>query len=337
MARELGLFERHGLDVELSRELGWATIRAKITHGELDAAHAPAGLLLATAAGLGGVSAECLTGVVLNLHGNAITLSQRLWNAGVRDGGTLRELVRRRKRPVTLGTVYQWSSHTVLLRLWLKRHGLDLENDARVVVVPPSQMVAHMRAGHLDGFCAGEPWNSLAVMSRSGWVVARSAELAPLHPEKVLMVRNEFAERSDEQHTALIAAVLEAARFCDEPANCAAVAEALARPGCVGADADVIQQGMRAVYDFGNGRIEPCQGFNIFARENASEPDERKAVWVAQSLVSSGLATADQLPLEQCVKTFRPDIFARASALTRTEPLTVIGAPAAPGLISNAV
>ena len=79
---------------------------------------------------------------------------------------------------------------------------------------------------------------------------------------------------------------------------------------------------MRAVYDFGNGRIEPCQGFNIFARENASEPDERKAVWVAQSLVSSGLATAAQLPLEQCVKTFRSDIFTRASALTRTEPLT---------------
>ena len=63
MARELGLFERHGLDVELSRELGWATVRAKIIHDELDAAHAPAGLLLATAAGLGGVSAECLTGV----------------------------------------------------------------------------------------------------------------------------------------------------------------------------------------------------------------------------------------------------------------------------------
>ena len=330
MARELGLFERHGLDVELSRELGWATIRAKITHGELDAAHAPAGLLLATAAGLGGIGAECLTGLVLNLHGNAITLSQRLWNTGVRDGATLRDFVRRRKRPVTLGTVYQWSSHSVLLRLWLTRHGFDFENHARVVVVPPSQMVAHVRAGHLDGFCAGEPWNSLAVMSRAGWVVARSAELAPLHPEKVLMVRGDFAERHDDQHIALIAAILEAARFCDEPANRENIAETLARSGCVGADAAAILQGMRAVYDFGNGRVEPCQGFNIFARENASEPDERKAVWVAQSLVSSGLATAAQLPLEQCVKTFRSDIFARAAALTRSESLTP------PDLISNA-
>ena len=317
MARELGLFEKHGLEVELSRELGWATIREKVIHGELDAAHAPAGMLFAAAAGLGGISADCLTGIVLNLHGNAITLSQRLWNAGVRDGRTLRDLVQKRRRPVTLGTVYQWSSHSVLLRLWLKSHGFDVENDARVVLVPPSQMVAHLRAGHLDGFCAGEPWNSLAVMSRAGWVVARSAELAPLHPEKVLMVRADFAERAAEQHTALIAALLEAARFCDEPANRGTVAETLTRPGCVGANADAIQQSMRAVYDYGNGRLEPCQGFNIFARENASEPDERKAVWVAQSLVSSGLATAGQLPSELRAKIFRPDIFARAAALVK--------------------
>ena len=317
MARELGLFEKHGLAVELSRELGWAAIREKVIHGELDASHAPAGMIFAAAAGIGGTSAECVTGVVLNLHGNAITLSQRLWGAGVRDGGTLRDFVRRHSRPLTIGTVYQWSSHSVLLRLWLKGHGFDLENDARVMVVPPSQMVAHLRAGHLDGFCAGEPWNSLAVMSRAGWVVARSAELAPLHPEKVLMVRADFAQQHDEQHTAIIAAIIEAARFCDEPANRQTVAEALARPGCVGADADAIQQGMRAVYDFGNGRIEPCQGFNIFARENASEPDERKAVWVAQSLVSSGLATAGQLPSELRAKIFRPDIFARAAALVK--------------------
>ncbi len=194
MARELGLYERHGLAVELSRELGWATIREKVIYGELEAAHAPAGMLFAAAAGLGGIQADCLTGLVLNLHGNAITLSQRLWQCGVRDGVTLREHVRKTRRPVTLGTVYRWSSHSVLLRLWLKQHGLDVENDAEVVVVPPSQMVAHMRSGHLDGFCAGDPWNSLAVMSRAGWVVARSAELAPSHPEKVLMVRSEFAE-----------------------------------------------------------------------------------------------------------------------------------------------
>ena len=140
----------------------------------------------------------------------------------------------------------------------------------------------------------------------------------------------EDKEHLNQVNVHVLNAILEAARFCDEPANRETVAETLARPGCVGADADAIQQSMRSVYDFGNGRIEPCQGFNIFARENASEPDERKAVWVAQSLVSSGLATAAQLPLEHGVKTFRSDLVARASVLAQAGPL------ATPGLISTA-
>ncbi len=319
MAQELGFFEKRGLDVELSREIGWATVREKIIHGELDAAHAPAGMLFAAAAGLGGIHADCLTGLVMNLHGNAITLSQRLWQGGVRDGVTLRDFVRRRGRPVTLGTVYQWSSHSVLLRLWLKGHSLDFENDAAVVVVPPSQMVAHLRAGHLDGFCAGEPWNSLAVMSRAGWVVARSAELAPQHPEKVLMVRREFAEHSDAQHIALIAALLESARYCDDPANRESIAETLARTCYVGVEVEAIRRSMRSVYDYGHGRTEPCAGFNIFSRDNANEPDARKAAWVSQSLISSGLATAAQLPDDLGARCFRADIFARALALAPPE------------------
>src|SRR5579871_3163041 len=86
MAQELGLFARYGLSIELHREVGWATIRDKIVYGELDAAQAPAGLVVAASCGLGSVQVECLTGLVLNLHGNAITLSQDLWKSGVRDG-----------------------------------------------------------------------------------------------------------------------------------------------------------------------------------------------------------------------------------------------------------
>jgi ABC-type nitrate/sulfonate/bicarbonate transport system substrate-binding protein len=193
-----------------------------------------------------------------------------------------------------------------------------------VVVVPPSQMVAHLRAGHLDGFCAGEPWNSSAVMSRAGWIVARSAELAPSHPEKVLMVRSEFAEREDDQHVALIAALIEAARFCDEPANRETVAETLASSRYVGTDVEAIRRSLRSVFDYGNGRIEPCPGFNIFSRDNANEPDERKAAWVSQTLISSGLTTAAQLPRELAAKCFRADIFSRALAL------------ATPALVSSA-
>src|SRR5687768_6924170 len=95
MAHELELFRKHGLDVKIHREAGWATIRDKIIYGEMEAAHAPAGMVIAATTGIGSVPTDCLTALVLNLHGNAITLSQRLWSKGVRDGHSLRAYIRK--------------------------------------------------------------------------------------------------------------------------------------------------------------------------------------------------------------------------------------------------
>ena len=63
MAHELGLFARHGLSVQLSRELGWATIRDKIIYGELDAPHAPAALPFAANFGLGSDQCASVSGL----------------------------------------------------------------------------------------------------------------------------------------------------------------------------------------------------------------------------------------------------------------------------------
>src|SRR5581483_7813789 len=60
MAQELGLFEKYGLHVHLSREAGWATVRDKIIYGELDAAHALAPMVIAATLGLGSAACECV-------------------------------------------------------------------------------------------------------------------------------------------------------------------------------------------------------------------------------------------------------------------------------------
>ena len=44
LARELGIFSKHGLDVHLSRELGWASIRDRVATRALTAAQALVGL-----------------------------------------------------------------------------------------------------------------------------------------------------------------------------------------------------------------------------------------------------------------------------------------------------
>ena len=194
-AQELGLFSRHGLDVDLCREVGWATVRDKIFYGELSAAQAPAPLLWSTQLGLGGPPRDVLTALVLNRHGNAITLSSRLHAAGVRDATGFRSEARRRhgENRLTLGIVYPFSTHHLQLRQWLTTTGLDPDRDVRIVVVPPEQMFRNLAAGTLDGYCAGEPWGTVAVQAGHGWCPAVSAQLSPGHIEKVLMVSTEAA------------------------------------------------------------------------------------------------------------------------------------------------
>ena len=255
MAQELGLYRKYGLKVTLSRELGWATVRDKIVHRELDAAHALAAMPVAATLGLGSVPAHCLTALVLNLNGNAITLSNELLARGVRDGAGLREEIRRvrHEKIYTFGVVFPFSSHRHLLRRWLAAHGIDAERDVRIVIVPPPQMVPNLKAGNLDGFCAGEPWNSVAVQAQVGWTIATSAELDPGHPEKVLMTRADFAEKRHVEHLRLIVALLEACEFCQATGNRDEVLRTLARPEYVGVPEVVLRHGLDGDFHFGPG------------------------------------------------------------------------------------
>jgi len=323
MAQELGLYKKFGLRVELSRELGWATIRDKITHRELDAAHAVAAMPIAATLGLGSIPSDCLTALVLNLNGNAITLSNDLWKRGVRDGKTLREeIIRsRREKTYTFGVVFPFSSHRHLLRRWFAAQGIDADRDVRIVVVPPPQMVANLKAGNLDGFCVGEPWNSVAVQARAGWIVATSSELDALHPEKVLMVRSDFAAKRSEEHIALVAALLEACEFCDQPENHAQVIETLARPQFVGASADALRHGIEGTIDFGHGLERSVSDFCIFHRGGANEPSGDKAAWALQLVRDSGLCPdPSAISFAFAKKIFRPDIFEKAVALRHSTP-----------------
>jgi ABC-type nitrate/sulfonate/bicarbonate transport system substrate-binding protein len=325
MAHELGLFKKFGLNVTLSRELGWATIRDKIIHGELEAAHATIGMPMAATLGLGSIPCDCLTALVLNLHGNAITLSNDLWKLGVREGKTLRtEITRsRRDKIFTFGVVHLYSSHNFLLRDWLTAAGIHPDRDVRIVVVPPPQLVANLKTGNLDGFCAGEPWNSVAVLARVGWCVATSAELAPGHPEKVLMVRRDFAVRHDEQHLALVSALLEACEFCDTPGNREQIIKTLAQPAYVNVPTAALRRAFSTEFDFGHGKVRHVQNFSVFHRHNANEPSRDKAAWILQRLRASGLCpNLGALTAELGHRTFRTDIFDRATALRTSNPTT---------------
>ena len=284
VAHEHGLFNKHGLSITLSREVGWATIRDKIIHRELDAAHALGTMLISTQLGLNCPPTECLTAFVLNTNGNCITLSEELWRRGVRDAATLRdEIIRsRHERTYVFGVVFAHSAHRILLCDWLRSGGIDPEKDVRVVVVPPPQLFRNLVAGTIDGYCVGDPWNSLAVREKIGWCPQISPSLAPGHAEKVLMVRSDFAESRAGEHLALVAALAEAAALCDQPAFRAELSTLLAHREYLNVPARVIQASLVGPFDAGHGTSLPAENFIQFHRDGANAPTAAKANWLIE-------------------------------------------------------
>jgi len=317
VAHELGFFERRGLRIELSREVGWATIRDKIVMRDLEAAHAPAAMVLGISLGIGSFRVPCLTGLVLNLHGNAITLSNRLWKAGVRDGAGLREFIRSRsgKTLLTFGVAFSCSSHGYLLQKWLRANGLDPGREVNIVVVPPPQMAANLKAGNLDGYCVGEPWNSVAVVQRAGWTVAASPNIAPRHPEKVLLVRADFAASRAEEHERLIASLHEACDFCQRAENRDQLVKTLAGSKYLNTSEEAIRRSLAGPFKFGKEGEDQVTDLHVFAGPEVNEPGLDKAAWVRDSLIQSGMLSGSrQLDQTRLASMFRLDIFHSATA-----------------------
>ena len=314
VAHEHHIFSRYGLSVELQREIGWATLREKIIYGELDAAPAPAPMLWSMQLGLGCKACDVLTAHVLSLQGNALTLSESLWQAGVRDAAGLRDHLRVRssRSPITLGVVFTFSSHYLLLREWLGMGGADLPGAVRLVVVPPDQMCRHLAAGTIDGFYAGEPWNTAAVRAGIGWCPITSAVQQPGHVEKVLAVTSRFAETYPEQHAALVAALLEAGAWCDEPQNREPLAELLAQPRYLNLPIDVVAPALTGRFESGHGRIENTPLFHRFHQGDANVPHRPQAEALQRALAGAGLlpaAAGDDARLPR--RLFREDLHRR--------------------------
>jgi ABC-type nitrate/sulfonate/bicarbonate transport system substrate-binding protein len=325
MAQELGLFARYGIDVELSREVGWATICDKIIFGELEAAHSLAGLPFSATLGLGSVRCDCVTALVFNLHGNGITLSEEFWQRGIRDArGLGREVARvRRERTFTFGVTFPFSTHNFLLRHWLGTGGINPDKDVRIVVVPPPQMFNHLEAHNLDGYCVGEPWNSAAIQKGIGFCAAASADLAPRHPEKVLMVRRQFVEKNPKEHLALVAALIKACAFCDCPENHDQIVATLSQERYLNAPAELLRPGVTGVFNFGHGRVETVSDFTLYHRDGANSPSAEKASWVLRHLIPAQLPGGALVPAAIGTQVFRMDLFEQA--LNLVEPIQTPG------------
>jgi nitrate/nitrite transport system substrate-binding protein len=260
MASVLGLDDKYGIRLELCRQHSWSGMRDRLLQGEIDAAHALYGLLYGVENGIG--TAPTRMAVLMNLsrNGQAITLSRALARDNVTDLGSLAAAMRKGTRRFTFAHTFPTGNHAMLLYYWLAAGGIDPVRDAQLVTVPPSQMAVNLAAGHMDGFCAGEPWSARAQLDGCGFTVATSQDIWPDHPGKALGATAAFVDANPHACRSLIAAVLEAGRWLDaSEENRDAAAEVLASPAYVNADRRAIAARLHGQYDNGLGRrwIDP--------------------------------------------------------------------------------
>ncbi|WP_271105477.1 CmpA/NrtA family ABC transporter substrate-binding protein [Pseudomonas tohonis] len=216
VAATQGFAQPYGLTLNLKRQASWATLRDKLLAGELDAAQALYGQVYGIHLGIGGTATDMAILMGLCQNGQAINLSEPLRRAGVTTAEALVTHVRQGGARLTFAQTFPTGTHAMWLAYWLAAHGIHPLHDVNSVVVPPSQMVAHLQAARIDGFCAGGPWGALAVDQGQGFTLATSQMIWPDHPEKVLGVTAVFAEAYPNTARALTMAVLEASRFIEQ-------------------------------------------------------------------------------------------------------------------------
>jgi nitrate/nitrite transport system substrate-binding protein len=320
MASVLGLDEKHGIRIVLSREHSWSGMRDRLARGELDCAQLLYAMVYAVQLGIGTAQKDMALLMNLNQNGQAITLSRKLAERGAVDGPSLAALMRADGRRFTFAHTFPTGNHALWLYYWLAAAGIDPLVDASLVTVPPSQMAPNLAAGHMDGFCAGEPWGQRALEGGAGVTVATSQQIWPDHPGKALAADAGFADRHPNTCRALIAAVLEAGRWIDaSAANREAATEAIASPAFVNVPRELIRERMLGRYDDGMGRSwhDPHR-LRFYGDGAATFPYLSDAMWFMTQHRRWGLLKDDPDYRGVASRVNRIDLYREAAALTGT-------------------
>jgi nitrate/nitrite transport system substrate-binding protein len=255
MASVMKFDEKYGIKIIPTKEASWASVRDKLVNGELDAAHVLYGLVYGVHLGLSGPKKDMAVLMTLNNNGQAISLSKKIADQGAVDGAGLAKLMRSDKREFTFAQTFPTGTHAMWLYYWLAANGINPLTDAKVITVPPPQMVANMRVGNMDGFCVGEPWNHRAIADGIGVTATTTQDIWRDHPEKVLGTTNDFVTKHPNTARAMVMAVLEASRWIDTGlSNKNKMAETIADKAYVNTSVDVINQRILGRYTNGMGK-----------------------------------------------------------------------------------
>lgn len=325
-ARECGFAEAEGIGLTLIRETSWANIRDRIAIGHFQAAHMLGPMPIAAALGLTPLKQAVIAPMALGLGGNAVTVSNALFGemrehgafeAGAPEtvGAALLKVVEARRvdgrQRLQFGVVHPHSGHNFELRYWLTACGIRPGEDIEIVIAPPPFMPDALAAGQVDGFCVGEPWNSVAVAAGAGRIATFKAAIWRSSPEKVLGVHAGWAERNPDLLQSLVRALYRAAQWCGTHENHGALVRILARPEYLGQPASVIAPAIDGSILTSLGVDDEMDFFEPFAGA-ANFPWQSHALWFYSQMVRWGQVEHSREHAEAARRCFRPDIYRAA-------------------------
>ncbi len=291
IAHEKGFFIQEGVEVVLSKEASWASIRDKVAFNLLDGAHMLASMPIAASLGIGTIKTAMQTSFTVSHNGNGITIGNALYeqlqqyansSAEIRSGIALKRYINSRdpqSEPLRFAMVYPYSSHNYQLRDWLSCAGIDSDKEVQIIVVPPVKMVDSLKKGEIDGYCVGEPWNSLAVEQGAGHMLVTGYEIWGSTPEKVFGVNSIWAETNPKIHLAMIRALEKACTWVDELENRTELLNILSHPDYLNCTMEQL------VYGFGSikpkGQFDwPMDAYQRFSGHETNKPLPSYALWI---------------------------------------------------------
>ena len=324
IAQDLGFAEAEGIALDLVAAPSWSSVRDMLAFGRVDAAHLLSPVPVAMAMGLGGVTVSLSAVSVLSVNGDVIGVSRAIEDRLRALGhdfafndplGAAQALAQVADGPLVFGVPFPFSMHVELLRYWFE--GTSLSGcGIEIHTVPPPLMAKALADGHVDAFCVGEPWGSVAVEHGAGALLLPGKAIWAFAPEKVLAVRTDWAETEPNLLGRLMRAVWKAGQWLARPESRTTTAEILSRPQWLGVSPELIDRalGGRLIVST---RAEQRQvdGFLGFHAGIASFPWRSQAKWIA-----ARLALANNLPsapaMAQAAAVFRSDLYRRHMAGT---------------------
>jgi two-component system, oxyanion-binding sensor len=324
VAATQGFAQPYGLTLNLKRQASWANLRDKLVSGELDAAHSLYGLIYAVHLGIGGVAPTDMAVLMgLNQNGQSINLSHSLQQQGVVTPEALDRHVHQSRTKLTFAQTFPTGTHAMWLYYWLASQGIHPLQDVNSVVVPPPQMVAHLQAGRIDGFCVGEPWSASAVQQNQGFTLATTQAIWPDHPEKVLGCTQAFVDQYPNTARVLVMAILEASRFIEQSQeNRRSTAQLLSARDYLDAPLDCIEPRLLGAYDDGLGnQWQDPHALRFFANGEVNLPYLSDGMWFMTQFRRWGLLREDPDYLGVAGQVQQLSLFREAASAVAVPPI----------------